>query len=88
MASKRDWNPNKFPKCGKTFYLRCIFKIDPETLVVFGVKCSNCNTAKFSLRNNPTWKQRRHLIPMFIETPCIANQIILYQLKSRPSLTA
>ena len=48
--------------------------LETPRLVVFGVKCLNCDTAKFSLRNNPAWKQRpyrsRHLIPMSIGPPC------------------
>ena len=46
-------------------------------LLVFGVKCFNCDTTKLYLRNNPAWRDRsRHLIPMFIGTPCIKKAFL------------
>ena len=37
-------------------------------LVVFGVKCFNCNTTKSYLRSNPAWN-KDDVIPMFNGTP-------------------
>ena len=48
-----------------------IKRMEIPKLVLFGVKCFNCDTTKLCFRNSPAWNKDDILIPMFIGTPCI-----------------